>query len=87
MPAKVNEPGISRDLINTGTKHLSRNKGPRYEVTGEKPTTSLAIALRNGKLDVHGTGEVSLLSKPIGREKLDLLAGKLSADTAMNFRC
>ena len=45
----------------------------------EKPTTSRALVLRNGKYGTRGTGEVMLMSKMSGREKMDLLAGKSSS--------
>jgi hypothetical protein len=76
----------SRDLVPVGPKHVStkapghlstrvgKNQSKRDE-HGEKPTTSRAIVLRNGKYGARGTGELMLASKLTGREKLDLLAG------------
>ncbi|KAF7980729.1 hypothetical protein HWV62_36739 [Athelia sp. TMB] len=65
----------SRDLISTGRKDITASKrhGKRDE-NGNKPTTSKALVIRNGKYGAHGSGEVILASKMSGREKLDLLA-------------
>jgi hypothetical protein len=74
---------VSRDLVPVGPRHVStkapghlssKNQSKRDE-NGEKPTTSRAIVLRNGKYGARGTGELMLASKLTGREKLDLLAG------------
>lgn len=79
----------SRDLVPVGPRHVStkapghlstrasKNQSKRNE-NGEKPTTSRAIVLRNGKYGARGTGELILVSKLTGREKLDLLAGTRS---------
>ena len=76
----------SRDLVPVGPRHVStkapghlstrssKNQSKRDE-HGEKPTTSRAIVLRNGKHGARGTGELMLVSKLTGREKLDLIAG------------
>lgn len=66
----------SRDLISTGRKDVtaSKRRGKRDE-DGNRPTTSKALVIRNGKYGAHGSGEVILASKMSGREKLDLLAG------------
>jgi len=79
-PAKV--PPVlstSRDLVPVGPRHVQVSKhGGKRDENGLKPTTSRALVLRNGKFGARGTGEVMLSSKMSGREKLDLLAGKLS---------
>ncbi|KAG6850951.1 hypothetical protein H0H93_005820 [Arthromyces matolae] len=61
-----------------------KNQGIRDE-NGEKPTTTRALILRNGKYGARGTGELMLASKLSGREKLDLLAEDLvkKAQTAI----
>lgn len=60
----------SRDVVavSSPAKGKSRN---------EKPTTERALTLRNGKYGSMGTGEVALLRKMSGREKLELLAGEI----------
>jgi len=74
----------SKDLIRTGPKHV-QSTGPKHisaarrskrdDKTGEKPTTTRALILRNGKHGINGAGEMMMVSKLTGREKLDLLAG------------
>lgn len=71
-------PSTSRELVPTGPKHVSRKHAPKRDENGDKPTTARALVLRNGKYGARGTGEVVLVTKLTGREKLDLLAGKLS---------
>jgi hypothetical protein len=78
-PVKPNVPSNSRQLVAVGPKHVSlrvKQKGKRDE-NGEKPTTAHALVLRNGKYGARGTGEVMVVSKLTGREKLDLLAGEI----------
>jgi hypothetical protein len=90
MPPKTTgrpvKTSTSRDLVPVGLRdvstkapgHLSARAGKnqsKRDETGEKPTTSRAIILRNGKYGARGTGELMLASKLTGREKLDLLAG------------
>jgi hypothetical protein len=65
----------SRDLVPTGSKHLSAKAPSVRNEKGEKPTTARALILRNGKYGARGTGEIVLAKKIPGREKLDLLAG------------
>ena len=74
-PAK---PSSSKDLIPLGARHVAaKHQGKRTE-DGQKPTTARALVLRDGKYGARGTGELMLLSKLTGREKLDLLAGLLA---------
>jgi hypothetical protein len=54
------------------------SKGKYISKTPEKATTTRALVLRNGKHGARGTGEIILMSRMTGREKLDLLAGILS---------
>ncbi|TFK23947.1 hypothetical protein FA15DRAFT_620109 [Coprinopsis marcescibilis] len=83
MPPKA-KPSAARAassaLIKTGPKevqvHASRH-GKRGE-RGEKPTTTRALVLRNGKQGAMGTGEIISTTKMTGREKLDLLAEDLT---------
>lgn len=67
----------SRDLIAVGRKDVVAKSAGRRDAEGRRPTTSKALVLRNGKYGAYGTGEVLLASKLSGREKLDLLAGKI----------
>ncbi|KAJ8509052.1 hypothetical protein ONZ45_g8736 [Pleurotus djamor] len=72
-PSKPNE----KSVIKVGPKHLSsKSKGIRDE-NGQRPTTQRALVLRKSK-HAFGTGEVVLLGKMTGREKLDLLAEDLA---------
>ncbi|KAF8973070.1 hypothetical protein BDZ97DRAFT_1779193 [Flammula alnicola] len=83
MPPKTKPGGhSSKDLVPVGRRDVfsktnpARQHGKRDE-HGQKPTTSRALILRNGKYGSQGTGEVMLMSKMSGREKLDLLAENL----------
>ncbi|KAF8070672.1 hypothetical protein FPV67DRAFT_1488307 [Lyophyllum atratum] len=72
-------PSTSRSLVPVGPRHVQvkgKNHGVRNE-NGEKPTTARALVLRNGKYGARGTGEMILVAKLSGREKLDLLAEDL----------
>lgn len=67
-------------LVPVGKKEVfsktnpARQHGKRDE-QGQRPTTSKALILRNGKYGSQGTGELMHMGKMSGREKLDLLAG------------
>jgi len=79
MPVKrgfLNSPTPGH-LVPTGPRDVSTKVTKRrtHSGTGEKPTTTRALVLRNGKHGARGTGELMLASKLSGREKLDLLAG------------
>ncbi|KAG6866749.1 hypothetical protein C0991_011408 [Blastosporella zonata] len=83
MPPKGANPGVtlskSRSLVPVGPRHVATKKkthGIRDE-NGERPTTTRALVLRNGKYGARGTGEMMLVTKLSGREKLDLLAEDL----------
>ncbi len=67
----------SRDLISLGSRDLTEKRGKRGDdaLAKERPTTTRALVLRNGKTGARGTGEVIAVSRLTGREKLDLLAG------------
>lgn len=66
----------SRDLVPVGPREVTtKHHGKRTE-DGLRPTTARALVLRNGKHGARGTGEVILLNKMSGTEKLDLLAGE-----------
>ncbi|KAJ3984757.1 hypothetical protein F5890DRAFT_1474338 [Lentinula detonsa] len=68
----------SRSLVSTGPKDVQKHYGKRDERQREiRPTTERALVLRNGKHGVQGTGEMILMMKMTGREKLDLLAEDL----------
>ncbi|KAI0793177.1 hypothetical protein C8Q75DRAFT_547778 [Abortiporus biennis] len=78
MPPKSKPPkaplSASRDLVPTGPKEVFAKHHKRRDENGQRPTTARALVLRNGKHGAMGTGEVFLLTKMSGREKLDLLA-------------
>ncbi|KAJ4483176.1 hypothetical protein J3R30DRAFT_3697951 [Lentinula aciculospora] len=68
----------SWDLISTGPKGVQNHHGKHDERQREvRPTTERALVLRNGKYGSQGTGEMILMTKMMGREKLDLLAEDL----------
>ena len=77
MPPKAKP---ETQLIPVGKKEVfsktnpARQHGKRDE-QGQRPTTSKALILRNGKYGSQGTGELMHMGKMSGREKLDLLAG------------
>ena len=74
-PAKVSN---SKDLISLGPRHISDTRRAKRDADGnvkERPTTTRALILRNGKHGARGTGELVSVSRITGREKLDLLAG------------
>ena len=86
MTASSASKSALRDLVPVGPRHVStkapghlsvrssKNQSKR-DKRGELPTTSRAMVLRNGKHGARGTGELMVVSKLTGREKLDLLAG------------
>lgn len=87
MPTNPVRPPVkqsnSKNLVPVGARHVvAKHQGKRIE-NSEKPTTTRALVLRNGKHGARGTGEVMLVSKLSGREKLDLLAGSV----AVFLRC
>lgn len=73
----------SRAIVPVGPRHLSTRSTGHLALIGsnqskgnDKPTTTRALVLRNGKYGVRGTGELMLVSSKLtGREKLELLAG------------
>ncbi len=70
--------GATGTLIKTGPKDVEvSKKSKKSGNSGILPTTERALVLRNGKHGARGTGELFLVSKMTGREKLDLLAGNL----------
>jgi hypothetical protein len=73
---KPTKPSASKALVPVGQRGVSTKHDPtKRDENGDKPTTVRALVLRNGKHGARGTGEVMLVSKISGREKLDLLAG------------
>jgi len=78
MPPKAKF-GSSKDLVTVGPREVSSKThtkpASKRDEKGQKPTTSRALVLRNGKYGSQGTGEVMLVGRMSGREKLDLLAG------------
>lgn len=77
-PTKSASGSPSNVLVPVGPRHIvpKTPKLPGKRQPEEKPTTSRALVLRNGKYGTRGTGEVMFKSKMSGREKMDLLAGK-----------
>ncbi len=65
----------SKDLVKVGPREVFVDAEKARKLREAKPTTSRALVLRNGKYGVQGSGEVVLMSRISGREKLDLLAG------------
>ena len=80
-PTKSASGSPSNVLVPVGPRHIvpKTPKLPGKRQLQEKPTTSRALVLRNGKYGTQGTGEVMLMSKMSGREKMDLLAGMFFA--------
>lgn len=80
MPPKPKAPAAaptSSALVPVGARHVAESKRQsKRDENGDKPTTARALVLRNGKHGARGTGEMMLVTKLLGREKLDLLAGK-----------
>ncbi|CAA7261735.1 unnamed protein product [Cyclocybe aegerita] len=80
MPPKPKpKVSTSKDLVATGPKEVFSNAAtkPGKRAPQEKATTTRALVLRNGKYGARGTGEVMLMSRMSGREKMDLLAEDL----------
>ncbi|RXW24981.1 hypothetical protein EST38_g912 [Candolleomyces aberdarensis] len=75
-PKKAKTAPKTTALTRTGPKEVipHPSKGPKRKEYVEKPTTTRALVLRNGKHGAMGTGEVFMLNKITGKEKLDLLA-------------
>lgn len=68
------------DLVTRGSRQVQVKHPSRLDENGLLPSTARALVLRTGKQGVMGTGELMSLRKPVGREKLDLLGGKLPSD-------
>ncbi|KIM45307.1 hypothetical protein M413DRAFT_441989 [Hebeloma cylindrosporum] len=79
MPPKAKPASSSKDLVPVGPRDVSSktHSKPKRDEKGQKPTTSRALVLRNGKYGSQGTGEVILMGRMSGREKMDLLAEDL----------
>ncbi|KAF9452735.1 hypothetical protein P691DRAFT_794128 [Macrolepiota fuliginosa MF-IS2] len=67
----------TKDLIKVGPRDVFVDADTAQKLRDVKPTTSRALVLRNGKYGVQGTGDIVLMSRISGREKLDLLAEDL----------
>lgn len=80
MPIKDEPPAggsAKQQLVPVGKRDVfakSQLKEGKQE-KASKPTTERALILRNGKYGARGTGELMLMSRMSGREKMDLLAG------------
>ncbi|KAF7305999.1 hypothetical protein HMN09_00754400 [Mycena chlorophos] len=69
------KPSASKALVSVGKREVvvsGKNRSKRNE-EGQKPTTVKALVLRNGKYGARGTGEMMVVTRLLGREKLDLL--------------
>ncbi len=69
----------SKDLVPIGPRQVFSNAAAKTKERGKRPekaTTTRALVLRNA---ARGTGEIVLVSRMTGREKLDLLAGLASS--------
>ncbi|THH29850.1 hypothetical protein EUX98_g4322 [Antrodiella citrinella] len=71
------KPSTSRELVTVGPREVFAKHHGRRNEDGQRPSTARALVLRNGKHGARGTGEVILLNKMSGREKLELLAEDL----------
>lgn len=69
----------TKDLVKVGPREVFIDADKAQKLRDVKPTTSRALVLRNGKYGVQGSGDIVLMSKISGREKLDLLAGMFVA--------
>lgn len=83
MPPQVKKGAhtATQELVSVGRRDVFSKTNParlhgKRDEHGQKPTTSKALILRNGKYGSQGTGELILMSRMSGREKLDLLAGE-----------
>lgn len=75
----------SKDLVKVGPRDVFVDAEKAQKLRDAKPTTSRALILRNGKYGSQGTGEIALMSKISGREKLDLLAGMVPVSFMILF--
>lgn len=75
----------SKDLVKLGPRDVFVEADRARKLREVRPTTSRALVLRNGKYGIQGTGDLVLMSKISGREKLDLLAGMLTLGLVMLF--
>jgi len=79
-PAKQSKAPASKALVSKGKREVFSNAANKPKEPGkktERETTTRALVLRNGKYGARGTGEIMLMTKMSGREKMDLLAGKV----------
>ncbi|KAF8502264.1 hypothetical protein F5888DRAFT_1800741 [Russula emetica] len=77
-------PSKRTDLVKLGSRQVQVKHPTRLDENGLLPSTARALVLRNGKQGAMGTGELMSLRKPIGREKLDLLAEDLLVQATKN---
>ncbi|KAF8650432.1 hypothetical protein AX16_005235 [Volvariella volvacea WC 439] len=76
LPKIAAQPKSSDALITRGARDVAPSSS-RNRPQGEKPTTTRAMVLRNGKYGARGTGELVLMSRLTGHEKVVLLAEDL----------
>ncbi|KAH8107794.1 hypothetical protein BXZ70DRAFT_997460 [Cristinia sonorae] len=78
LPVKpAGKPSASRDLVPVGPREVTAKYHGKRNEDGVRPSTARALVLRNGRHGARGTGEIIMLNKMSGREKLDLLAEDL----------
>jgi hypothetical protein len=67
----------SKELIPRAKREvIGQSEGVRLKPADQRPSTSRALVLRNGKFGARGTGElIKMGNKIVGQEKLELLAG------------
>jgi hypothetical protein len=68
----------SKELIPRAKREvIGQAEGVRLKPADQRPSTSRALVLRNGKFGARGTGElIKMGNKIVGQEKLELLAGR-----------
>jgi hypothetical protein len=71
MPPKFDH-RASKALVARGKRDIVQHESAGVKKTGQKPSTSKALILRDAK---YGGGVVLFKSRIFGQEKLDLLAG------------
>jgi hypothetical protein len=88
MPPQLKKSAQSsaRAVVPAGPKQVFKNAATNKPEDREhqRPTTTKALVLRNGKYGAMGTGELVLATRMGGREKLDLLSGELDLILAVS---
>lgn len=86
MSPKVKATSTSKDVVPIGKRDVFKNATTKKsEAEKEKPSTTRALVLRDGKHGARGTGEIMVQSKIGGREKFDLLSGVFSRNASRTW--